>query len=544
MKSVLTEIADLANLVLNGRGIASIEDTDSFLNPDYDEGLFNPMLLPDMPSAVERIKRAIKHKEKVVIYGDYDVDGMTATVILHDYLKNLGLEVDVFVPSRYVEGYGLSLEAIERLAKRKVKLIVSVDTGSRAVEAIKSAGKLGLDIIVTDHHETGSSLPEAVAIINPKRKDSQYPFKELAGCGVAFKLVQALARELGDNSGREKWLLDLVALGTVCDSMSLLSENRVLVKYGLKVMRKTRNNGLRALFKVAKVSLEDIDSDTLAYIIGPRLNASGRLASASDSLKLLINDDAKNKIQLADKLERDNLRRRQLQDDIYQEAIEMAKDSKDKVIVLSSPHWLYGIIGIVASKISEELKKSVFIFQEEGEYSRGSARGFGNFDIAAAIDESRDLIQKGGGHKAAGGLTIKTDRLKQLRKRLNNLYSERYVDDKNQSSLGYDLVINDLSLVGVPLWREIKKLAPFGQDHPEPSFLLSNVEAVNIRRVGKDGQHIKFTLLQDRLKLDAIAFRPKFSLNELRLASKIIASIRINRYGGDEKVQAMVHSIA
>jgi single-stranded-DNA-specific exonuclease len=355
--------------ILKARGLLTQEQRDAFLNPSYD-ARHDPFLLPDMRSAVDRLKAARAGHEHITIYGDYDIDGLTATTVLLDAFESFGFEhVDAFIPNRFVEGYGLTVDAVERIAATGAQLIVTVDCGSLSFEPIARANELGVDVIVTDHHNVADEQPPAVAVINPKRPDHSYPFIDLAGVGVAFKLVQALQTELdGLEAGQEKWLLDLVALGTVCDVVTLVDENRANVFWGLKVLARTRRPGLKALMAVARVEPHKLNSRSLGFALGPRMNAAGRLETAQIALDMLTAKDSMQAFEKAQELDALNVARRAEQDQIYKEAIEQAKDYlRDDVLVVSSPNWNHGIVGIVAAKLLEKFKKPAFVLQEMGD---------------------------------------------------------------------------------------------------------------------------------------------------------------------------------
>jgi single-stranded-DNA-specific exonuclease len=432
--------------LLKARGLTG-KRRDAFLNPSYDTR-HDPFLLPDMQSAVDRLVVALERQENITIYGDYDIDGLTATTVLLDAFESFGFQnVDAFIPNRFVEGYGLTLDAVERIAKTDAQLIVTVDCGSLSEAEIIRAKELGIDIIVTDHHNVAPVQPPAVAVINPKRllqdypdeyekyilkPDSQlqgkiYPFIDLAGVGVAFKLVQALQTKLeGLGDGQEKWLLDLVALGTVCDIVTLVDENRANVFYGLKVLAKTRRLGLKALMAVAGVEPEKINARHLGFGLGPRMNAAGRLETARYALDMLRANESMLALEKAQQLDALNIARRVEQDKIFKEAIKQAEEfTHDDVLVVSAPDWNHGIIGIVAAKLLEKYKKPTYVLEEMGEEAKGSARSYGDFSAADAIRASDDIITKGGGHKLAAGVTLPTKNIAAFRKRVNEFYKSQ-----------------------------------------------------------------------------------------------------------------------
>lgn len=480
--------------LLRARGFVDLASREAFLHPDYEKFSHNPGLLPDMQVAVERIVEAQQKRQKVVIYGDYDIDGLTATTILLDALTTMGLQINTFIPNRFVDGYGLSEQAIETLAKQGAELIITVDCGSLSHKEIEFANSLGLEVIVTDHHSVAETMPAAVATINPKRTDHAYPFIDLAGCGVAFKLVQALQKVLpGLSQGQEKWLLDLVALGTVCDVVSLKDENRANVYWGLQVLAKTRRPGIKALAAIAGLKMEALNARSLGFVIGPHLNASGRLETAKLSLDLLTTKDSLEAIEIAYKLRDMNIARRAEQDRIVKEATILASQfENDPVLVLSHPTWSHGIIGIVAAKMLEAFQKPTFVLQELGEESKGSARSYGDFSAVEGIRASMDWLTKGGGHKLAAGVTLPTKNIDNFRQAMNDFYrSLNLINQVKHLEPVADVVLNSLEGIDQTLVDELKLLEPFGHGNQEPIFQLQHAVVVGRREMGSDKQHLK-----------------------------------------------------
>lgn len=495
--------------IIKARGLEG-EERDLFLSPSYD-ARHDPFLLPDMQAAVDRLVAARQKQERITIYGDYDIDGLTATTVLLDAFEAFGFEyVEAFIPNRFVEGYGLTLDAVEKIAATGAQLIVTVDCGSLSEKEIIRAGELGIDVIVTDHHNVAPVQPPAVAVINPKRPDHNYPFIDLAGVGVAFKLVQALQTRLdGLPLGQEKWFLDLVALGTVCDVVTLVDENRANVYWGLKVLAKTRRPGLRALMAVAGVEVGKINARSLGFGLGPRMNAAGRLETAKHALEMLRADDSMEAFEKAQLLDSLNIARRADQDAIFKAAILQAETFKnDPVLVVSHPDWNHGIIGIVAAKLLEKYKKPTYVLQEMGEESKGSARSYGDFSAADAIRAADDLIIKGGGHKLAAGVTLPTKNIPAFRKRVNEFYRSQNLFNQELLLLPReDVVISDLSHLNESTLNEIALLEPFGNGNPEPILKAVDLLVINQRRMGADGQHVKLELQDNkRVAMHFLAF--------------------------------------
>jgi single-stranded-DNA-specific exonuclease len=502
--------------ILTARGLSG-RARDAFLNPSYDDK-HDPFLLPDMDKAVSRLVRAHENQDKITIYGDYDIDGLTATTVLLDALESFGFKnVDAFIPNRFVEGYGLTVDAVERIAEAGAQLIITVDCGSLSEKEIVRANELGVDVIVTDHHNVASVQPPAVAVINPKRLLADfpdeyeklqlkatskqtgkiYPFLDLAGVGVAFKLVQALQAKLsGLDDGQEKWLLDLVALGTVCDVVTLVDENRANVYWGLKVMSKARRPGLKALMAVAGVEPEKVNARSLGFGLGPRMNAAGRLETAQHSLDMLRANDGMVAIEKAQQLDALNLARRSDQDKIVKEAVVQAEQFKnDNVLVVSSPGWNHGIIGIVAAKLLEKYKKPTYVLEEMGEEAKGSARSYGDFSAADAIRAADDIITKGGGHKLAAGVTMPTANIAAFRARVNEFYVSQKLFNQPQLLLPKaDVSIGQFTVVGEELIEQLSRLEPFGSGNPEPVLHAQNLVVINQRKMGAEAQHVKLEL--------------------------------------------------
>jgi single-stranded-DNA-specific exonuclease len=501
--------------ILKKRGLGAEEERTVFLNPSYNEK-HNPFLLPDMDKAVKRLVLAHSRQESIMIYGDYDIDGLTATAILLDAFSSFGFSrVNAFIPNRFVEGYGLTIDAVERIAKTGATLIVTVDCGSLSEKEVVRANELGIDVIVTDHHNVALNQPPAIAVINPKRllqdfpddyeelllkrdsrrKDVLYPFLDLAGCGVAFKLVQALQTQLdGLGEGQEKWLLDLVALGTVCDVVTLVDENRANVFWGLKVLAKTRRPGLKALMAISKVEPDSLNTRSLGFGLGPRMNAAGRLETAQIALDMLTADDSETAFEKAQQLDALNLARRSDQDKIYKEAtIQAKKMANDDVLVVSDSEWNHGIVGIVAAKLLEKYKKPVFVLQEMGEESKGSARSYGDFSAVDAIRASDDIITKGGGHRLAAGVTLPTENIHAFRVRVNEFYKQQklHLDEQRKKLVPMIDAHADIDCVSEELIEQIALLEPFGSGNPQPILYSNHLTVLHVRKMGTEGQHVK-----------------------------------------------------
>lgn len=534
--------------LLEKRGLKNKTEREAFLHPDYKK-LGDPFLLPDMKKAVARLKSAKTKKEQVVVYGDYDIDGLSATTLLLDAFSQFGLRVSSFIPSRFDDGYGLSKEAIERLAEGDAQLIVTVDCGSLSVDEVAYAKKLGVDIIVTDHHNLGDTLPDAVAVINPKRDDHMYPFRDFSGVGVAFGLVRAMQLKMkGLESGHEKWLLDLVALGTICDIVSLTGENRVLAYWGLKVMSQTRRPGLRALMAVALIKPNELTARSLGFGLGPRLNASGRLETAQLSLDLLTANDNSEALKLAQRLDNMNVARRKDQTKIFNEAVTQAGSFSDHdVLVLSNPNWSHGIVGIVASKIVEKFHKPAFVLQEVDGETKGSARSFGDFSVGEAIIYSNEHIIKGGGHSLAAGVTLQTTKIDDFRVSVNTYYASLKLNDQKAHLLPKaEIELENLSEINETLVNDIAQLEPFGQDNPQPVFAIRRLKVDSVRTMGDAKQHVKLRL-KDSIGNSAefLAFSaPEHYFVDIGEMVDVWCTIDINEWQGRRNVEGRLLEVA
>lgn len=522
-------MSNLFETLLAVRGLSDPAARQDFFMPNYDAA-HDPFLLPDMLPAVERLMQAHERHERIVIYGDYDIDGLTATTVLLDAFEQFGFsDVQAFIPNRFVEGYGLTMEAVDRIIDTmQAQLIVTVDCGSLSEAEIVHANERGVDIIVTDHHNVAPVQPPAVGVINPKRllqdypdeyhefilkpdspyQGKLYPFLDLAGVGVAFKLVQALQTRLpGLPAGQEKWLLDLVALGTVCDIVTLRDENRTNVFWGLKVLAKTRRLGLKALMAVSGVRQEQVKARDLGFGLGPRMNAAGRLDTAEHALAMLRATDKTTALEAARQLDEFNAARRSQQDAIFKEAVQQAEQYQDDpVLVLSGRGWNHGIIGIVAAKIVEKYHKPTYVLEEMEFEAKGSARSFGDFSVADAIRASDDIITKGGGHKLAAGVTLPTAAIPTFRQRVNQFYQSLQLQDQAALLLPREDVTAQLGEVTAELVADITRMEPFGPGNPQPILRSNHLSVEQVRRMGSEGQHVKLTLRDETGQLQMIAF--------------------------------------
>lgn len=483
--------------ILRARGLTP-DQIQQFVYPDYARDLFDPRLLSDMDKAVQRILAAAEQQERVVVYGDYDIDGITASAVLIEGLRVLGLEASSYIPDRFEEGYGINQPALEQLQRDGAQLVISVDCGITSVDEAKWAQQAGLDLIITDHHSVPELLPDAVAVINPKRPGDMYPFKELAGVGVAFKLIQALQQASGrPELGQEKWLLDLVALGTICDVVPLVSENRALASYGLKVLRRTRRAGLRALAGVGGIDIARITAHEVGFVLGPRMNAVGRLEHAACSLELVMTTDRRRAAEIADQLEAMNRQRRLDQATILAEAQAEADQYRDdSVLVLAGENWSHGVVGIVASKLAEKLRKPVLLAQIMGDTVKGSARSVPGFNMVEALRSQGALLSRFGGHFFAAGYTLPLDNLERLRRGLNDHFRKVLPDGVPATEqLAVDARWSDIGQLNDQLLDDLSLLEPHGNANARPMLALDGVTVRRVKKVGTTGQHLSIQLV-------------------------------------------------
>ena len=514
----------------------------SFLEPKYEE-LADPNTLYSMDQAVARIKKAKAGSEKILIYGDYDVDGVTASTVMEEALELAGINkenISIMLPDRFADGYGMSPRLIGRAKQNQVTLVITVDCGSRNHSIIDELNELRVGTIGTDHHETEAEMPEAVAVINPHRKDHPTEnLQNLAGVGVAFKLAEALVKENLIPAGQEKWLLDLVLIGTICDSMLLTGENRRLGFFGLKVLAKTRRPGLKEL--MTRAGVKNLNTESIGFQIGPRLNAAGRLESADISLNLLRARDQISAAPLADKLEQLNKKRKTEQISATHE-IEN-RGLVDAPVIIETGAWHEGILGIVAGRLVEQYHKPAFVLTEttRGIY-KGSGRSFGDFNLADALNYAKDSIIGGGGHAAAAGVKVEQKNLYKFREQINAYYESLHLDNQERYfRQRADLDVDDFSDFTQDLLDELKTLEPYGAGNEEPIFRLRNVQILNVTRMGADRNHLRLDLRDNSGKqLKCIAFYAPEAWLNLDVSDRIEPLVQLieNEWNGIKSVEA------
>jgi single-stranded-DNA-specific exonuclease len=529
------------------RGLGAPDDARRFLAPRIDD-LYDPCRLAGMSIAVDRILGAIAAKDRIAIHGDYDVDGVTSTVILRRALELLGADVVHFIPERFRDGYGLQPASIDRLQQDGVRLIISVDCGIRADEAAMRARELGIDLIITDHHEPGAELPHALAVINPKRHDCTYPDKNLAGVGVALKLVQALCT----CTGHANWLpafVKVAAIGTLADVVPLTGENRIIAKLGLAMLSKGPHKiGLRALLDVCGLTGREIDSYHIGFVVAPRVNAAGRMSTPDIAARLLLAADETMGEQaraLAEQLDAENLRRQQEEADIVSQARRIVETDLEvgsrTVLVVAGERWHRGVIGIVASKLVDAFHRPAIVISTDGDLAHGSCRSIPSFNMLAALESCAELMSKFGGHKQAAGLTLETSRIRELRARVNDFADARLTPDDLRPRLWIDGSLTFRS-INEQVVSELSTLAPFGAGNPCPIFRTSRVEIVDGPRLLKE-RHLKMAFKQDGRILRGVAWRAserESFVAEHRAAIDLAFSLENDTYNGERYLQLSI----
>jgi single-stranded-DNA-specific exonuclease len=535
--------------LLYQRGLRDPDAVRAFLDAEHRGGLHDAMLMKGMPEASDRVARAIADREPIAVYGDFDPDGVTAVTLLVQAITAMGGDIRPYIPHRTREGYGLNNLAVEQLAQDGVRLLITVDCWISNVEEVARATALGLDVIVTDHHHPPDLLPEAYAVVNPKQPGCAYPYKQLVGVGIAYKLVQALVKRglrLGELRGRD--LLDVVALGTVADMGPLDGENRALVKAGLVALNATARPGLRALIEVSGLTFGKVRSSDIGYMLGPRLNAAGRLADAARAYELLLADSYVRAKVLADELNQTNRARQELTKQVQAAAKAMAEAdgrSERRVVLLDSPEFQAGVVGLVAGKLADEWGRPVFLIERGDQLSRGSARSVPGFSVVDALTSCADLLARFGGHSAAAGFTIASELIPELSARLQAIAAEQLSDEMLQPSYSVDAEVG-LNELSWELLNELSDLEPFGQGNPQPALMSAGLQVVDARTRGAEGQHLKLLLRKDGgMTYEAIAFRMGHLVEHLRRRPRIdvLYTLEANEWNGERKLQLNVKDL-
>ena len=527
----------LANILVN----RNIENIDKFLNPTRHD-FHDPFLMPDMEKAIQRLIKAIEDKQKIMIFGDYDADGITSITVLKKFLNERGMEVGTYIPNRLNEGYGLNKEAIKKIFDQEYTLMITVDCGISGIEEIDYANSLGIETIITDHHEPAESLPNAYAVIDAKRKDNKYPFNQLAGVGVVFKVIQALSIKLGLDEKEYLKYLDIVCVGTISDIVPLVDENRVIAKLGLKLVEVTRNIGLRIL--IQSIGFKEINSTAISFGVAPRINACGRMGHQQEALDLFLCDDINKAKEIATRLNAFNQERQAKEKAICEQVVEQIEaGEKDKTcIILGHEDWHHGIIGIVSSKVTEMYFKPSILICFEGDEGKGSGRSIPGFDLHEALMKCSDTIEKFGGHSMAIGITVKKDKFEEFKQEF-----EEYAKSCNISEIvpvvqiDEEVNLKDICMEDV---RSLKLLEPFGEANKMPIFLFKNLKINSIRALS-EGKHLKLNLKSDSYMIDAIGFNMGELANQYLLDDKVdvVGSLDINSFNGNENMQITIKDI-
>ena len=535
-----TKIAKKAGLgpevarLLFERGIQDQESLKKFLEPSL-EDLYDPYLLHDMEKAVERIRRAIEDGENILIYGDYDADGMTSASIIKESLEQLGAECRVYLPNRFTDGYGPNASVYKYFIEQEgISLIVTVDNGVAGHEAIELAQSMGVDVIVTDHHSMPEILPDAYAIIHPEHPDANYPFKHLAGCGVAFKLTCALLEEV------QVELLDLVAIGTIADMVSLTDENRILVQYGLEMLGHTQRIGLQEMLTMAGISANEVTDETVGFQIAPRLNALGRLDDPNPAIDLLTGFDDEEAHEIALMIHQKNEERKEIVQSIYEEAKTMVNPEK-KVQVLAKEGWNPGVLGIVAGRLLEELGQTVIVLNIEDGRAKGSARSVEAVDIFEALDPHRDLFIAFGGHAGAAGMTLEVENLEALSQVLENYILETGIDLSGKKTINLDEEL-DLETLNLEMLKNFERLAPFGMDNQKPIFYIRDFHVESARTMGAGNAHLKLKISKGEASFEVVAFGQGRWVTEFAQTKNLELAVKlsVNQWNGQTALQLMM----
>ena len=531
----------LATILVN-RGIIEQEKLKIFLNPTRKD-FHNPFLMPDMEKAVDRIMKAIEKNEKIIIYGDYDADGITSITVLKSFFKDIGIDADYYIPNRLSEGYGLNKTAIEKIANNKYDLMITVDCGITAVEEVELAKRKNIDTIITDHHEVADELPKAIAVIDAKRKDSIYPCRDLAGVGVVFKLIQALAIKLGLKEESYLKYLDIVCVGTISDIVPLKDENRVIAKLGLLLINQTKNIGLKSILLSA--GYKNIDSMAISFGVAPRINACGRMGHAEKALELLLCKNINDANRLTNELNEFNKIRQETEKSIFEEAvlkIENENLNNKNTIVVAGENWHHGVIGIVASKITEMYFKPSILLCYEDNIAKGSGRSITGFDLHDALMKCADIIEKFGGHSMAIGITLKRGNVQKFYDKIEKIASDMKVNEiipviQIDSKISLNNIDKDMV-------ASLKQLEPFGEGNKTPIFAIRNLKIDSIRALS-EGKHLKLTLRENNTMINAIGFNMGNLVQEYKIGDKIDVAgvLEINTFNGVDSIQINLKDI-
>ncbi|MDR1259082.1 MAG: single-stranded-DNA-specific exonuclease RecJ [Tannerellaceae bacterium] len=537
-------------LLLVLRGITSVEEVKEFFKPSMNN-LHDPFLMPDMDKAVKRLNKALGDKEKILVYGDYDVDGTTAVSLVYKYLRLYTSMLEYYIPDRYDEGYGISYKGIDYALATGVKLIIALDCGIKAIDKIAYAKQKGIDFIICDHHMPDEELPDAVAVLDAKRQDSQYPYQHLSGCGVGFKFMQAFAQSNGFPFSDLEKLLDLTAVSIASDIVPITGENRILACHGLKQLNSNPSLGMKGIIDICGLKDKEITINDIVFKIGPRINASGRMMNGKEAVDLLLAKDSESAREKSENINQYNDERRELDKKITDEAnaiVDRISNMEDrKAIVIYDPEWHKGVIGIVASRLTEKYYRPAVVLTKSSELITGSARSIPGFDIYKAIENCRDLLENFGGHTYAAGLSLREENMQAFRERFQNLAAEEIQPEQMAPQLDVDAVL-DLKDITPRFAAELKKMNPFGPDNSKPVFCSMGVKDYGTSKlVGKDNEHIRLELIDHNTKapVHAIAFGMHQHSEHIKAMKpfNICYTIEENTYNGITNLQLLIKDI-
>lgn len=534
-------ISEIVAKVIVNRNIDKTENVEKFLNPTRKD-FHDPFLMPDMEKAINRILKALEDKQKVIIYGDYDADGITSITVLKKFLEEQGMEVASYIPNRLDEGYGLNKDAIKGIYDDGYRLMITVDCGISGLEEVEYANSLGIETIITDHHEPAEKLPNAYAVVDAKRKDNTYPFNQLAGVGVVFKVIQALSIKLGLDEKEYLKYLDIVCVGTISDIVPLVDENRVIAKLGLKLVEVTKNIGLRTLLET--IGSKTVDSGTISFGVAPRINACGRMGFQQEALDLFLCDNVEKSKKIAQRLNEYNQERQKEEKQIFEQVMKKIEDGeKEKTcLILGSEGWHHGIIGIVSSKVTEMYFKPSILICFEGEEGKGSGRSIPGFDLHDALSKCSKYIDKFGGHSMAIGISIKKDNFENFKNEV-----EEFAKENNVGNIIPIIHIDEevsLKNINIEDVESLKLLEPYGEANKNPLFVFRKLKINSIRSLS-EGKHLKLTLKDENYIIDAIGFNMGNLSEQYRLDDKVdvVGTLDINTFNGNRNIQIILKDI-
>lgn len=535
-------VSKLLATILSNKKISKKEDIEKFLSPTRND-FHDPFLMPDMKIAVDRIIKAIETKEKIMIYGDYDVDGITSITVLKQFLADRGIVADTYIPNRLDEGYGLNKKAIEEIARQNYTLMITVDCGISGIDEVEYANSLGIETIITDHHEQAEIIPNALAVVDAKRKDNKYPFNQLAGVGVVFKLIQAIGFSLGLEEKEYLKYLDLVCVGTISDIVPLVDENRVIAKLGLMLVKCTKNVGLKEL--IEESGYKTIDSGMVSFGIAPRINACGRMGKQEEALELFLTDNPEKAKTITKRLNEYNIQRQETEKQIFEQAIsELEKENLEEKssIVLAGENWHHGVIGIVASRITEKFFKPTILICIEDDIGKGSGRSVPGFDLHEALAQSSKYLEKYGGHEMAVGLSLKKENIQEFKNHFEEYAKSKGVKDIVPIiNVDSEITKKDINKATV---EQIKLLEPFGEQNKQPLLIYKNLKITSIRALS-EGKHLKLMLKDENEIINAIGFNLGELSEEYLIGDKVdvVGTLEINAYNGQEQIQINLKDI-